>query len=106
MSALQRIPSPLDLTLPRVLYRLIALAGGWNGKAMHQEMLFSSSPPFTYLIPHADPSLLDIFDGAMVIQALVMFIMVHPGKNLRSEDVPSVNTRPPFSDVNQRRDHV
>lgn len=88
------------------MYRLIALASGWNGKAMHQEMLFSSSPPFTYLILHADPSLQDIFDGAMVTQAMVMFIMVHPGKNLRAEDVPSANTRLPLADFNQRRDRV
>jgi len=72
----------------RIVYRLTALAGGWNGKAMHQEMLFN------------------IFDGAMVIQAMVMFIMVHPGKNLRSEDVPSMNTRLPLADFNQKRDRV
>lgn len=77
----------LCLTI-RLVYRLVALAGGWNSKAMHQEMLFN------------------IFDGAMVIQAMVMFIMVHPGKNLRSEDVPSVNTQLPLADSNQRRNHV
>ena len=88
------------------MYRLVALAGGWNGKAMHQEMLFSSSLPLTYLIPQAHPLPQDIFDGAVVIQAIVVFIMVHPGKNLRSEDVPSVNTRLPLADFNQRRDHV
>lgn len=77
----------LCLTI-RLVYRLVALAGGWNSKAMHQEMLFN------------------IFDGAMVIQSMVMFIMVHPGKHIRSEDVPSVNTGLPLADFNQRRNHV
>jgi hypothetical protein len=67
--------------LIRSIYRTVELAGGWSGKIIETEWLFSSSllsnlypPQVLIIVPLAD-----VFDGAMIVIATFTLNFLNPG---------------------------
>ena len=67
--------------LIRSVYRIIELAGGWDGKTIATQWLFSSSM-LNHLLPLQVLILVplaDTFDGSMIILAAFTLNFLHPG---------------------------
>lgn len=70
--------------LIRSIYRIVELAGGWDGKIIATQWLFSSSMPNNLLLPQVLIIVLlaDTFDGSMIILATFTLNFLHPGRLL------------------------
>ena len=67
--------------LIRSVYRIIELSGGWSGKIIATQWLFSSSMLNNLLPPQVLIVVLlaDTFDGAMIVLAAFTLNFLHPG---------------------------
>lgn len=76
--------SGLTVVACSAIYRLIELSDGWNGKVISTQWLFSKWP--LYFIARSFICMIltyssstDVFDGAMVVLAMITLAVLHPG---------------------------
>ena len=93
--ACKRIPDGLC----RTIYRLLEFKGGFHGKVIATQWLFSAwsflwSTPNLIVIIIGDYA--DVFDGAMIISAMLILNLFHPGTYL--QDGPSYTAVPLYNE--------
>lgn len=63
----------------RAIYRTIELADGWSGPVLRTQWPFSSCRIFLVVKAVMLTSVIDVFDGAMVVIAFYTINFLHPG---------------------------